>query len=135
MTKEDLNKYTKDELIEAIMQFSYYYKQFGTKIYNCLVENRKRRNLKYFKELTKKSNQARKDYVKANGKYNDYLFEIARKYNIVKEDGTFKWGDWFGNVSEEENSKALSLENDVNDKLKEMNRLHKEWEKADKELI
>lgn len=131
MTKEDLKKYTKDELIEAIMRIDKFY---GATISHVLEEIRRNKISKSYDEITEKSNQAIKDYFEANKKYNDYLFEIARKYNIVKEDGSFKWGDWFGNVSEEENNKALTLENDKNAKLKEMKRLDKEWEKAEKEL-
>lgn len=131
MTKEDLKKYTKDELIEAIMRID---KWYGATISHVLEEIRRNKISKSYDEITKKSNQAVKDYFEANKKYNDYLFEIARKYNIVKEDGSFRWGDWFGNVSEEENDKALALEKDAKNKLEEMKRLDKEWEKAEKEL-
>ena len=131
MTKEDLKKYTKDELIEAIMRID---KWYGTTISHILEEIRRNKISKSYDEITEKSNQATKDYIEANKKYNDYLFEIARKYNIVNDKGNFRWGDWFCNATRKEYNEAMALEKDAKNKLEEMNRLVEECKKADKEL-
>lgn len=123
--RSELYKYTKEEIIEAIEHVC----KAPDRLYmRCMIISRmddireETRQNEFFK-LMNQRNAAYKKYSEAHKKYDSYLFEIAKKYNILKNDNTFKLGDFFNKATEKEVDTAISLERDRKKKYEEYMRL------------
>lgn len=125
--RSELYKYTREEIIEAIEHVC----KEPSKLYirsmiiSRMNDVREEARQNKFDELTEQCNAVFKEYLEAHKKYNSYLVETAKKYNILNDDNTFKIYDWFKVVTEEEMAAGLTLGRDMKKKYEEYNRLHR----------
>lgn len=123
--RSELYKYTKEEIIEAVEHVCkapdklYIRSMIIRRMNNIREETRQNK----FDELMKQRDAAFKEYLESHKKYNSYLAETAKKYNILNDDNTFKVSDWFKVVTEEEMNAGLTLERDMKKKYEEYKRL------------
>lgn len=113
--RSELAKYTKEEIINALEKYckSPDKEYIKTCIIYYMDEERCIQQHNKFNKVQEECDKALNEYLEAYKKYNDYLFDIARKYNILKEDGSFKYGDWFDKATKEEMNNGLNLERDM----------------------
>ena len=123
--RSELYKYTKEEIIEAIEHVckepSRLY--IRSMIINRMNDVREKTQTNKFNELIEQCIAVFKEYLETHKKYNSYLAETAKKYNILNDDNTFKLSDWLKVVTEEEMDTALTLESDMKKKNEEYKRL------------
>lgn len=109
MTTEELKRklrgYTKDEIIEAILD-----ERAANELIRALKRNR-------IDSLWDQECRAEEEVLKIKKDCDRYFFEIAEKYGIVavNEEGIedFNWDDWFFVTTSEERVKANSLKDDI----------------------
>ena len=123
--RSELYKYTKEEIIEAIEHVCKAPDRLYIRsmIINRMDDIREETRQNEFFKLMDQRRAACEKYFEAHKKYNSYLFEIAKKYNILNDDNTFKIGDFFGKATEQEIDTAISLERDRKKKYEEYMRL------------
>lgn len=123
--KSELFKYTREEIIEAV---EYVCKE-PSRLYIRSMIIRRMNNVRAetqhnkFNELMDQCDTAANEYFEADKKFKSYLMEVAKKYNILKDDNTFKVSDFFDKATEEEVNTALSLESDMRNKYNKYKKL------------
>lgn len=123
--RSELYKYTKEEIIEALEHVCkapdrLYIRSMIIRRMNDVREDAQ---LNKFDELQEQCSAVFKEYLEAHKKYNSYLVETAKKYNILNDDNTFKLYDWFKVVTEKEMNEGLTLERDMKKKYEEYKKL------------
>lgn len=123
--RSELYKYTKEEIIEAIEHVCKAPDRLYIRsmIINRMNDVREKTQTNKFNELIEQCIAVFKEYLEAYKKYNSYLVETAKKYNILNDDNTFKLSDWLEVVAEEEMDTALTLESDMKKKYEEYKKL------------
>lgn len=123
--RSELYKYTKEEIIEAIEHVCKAPDRLyiHSMIINRMNDVREKTQTNKFNELIEQCIAVFKEYLETHKKYNSYLAETAKKYNILNDDNTFKLFDWLEVVAEEEMDTALTLESDMKKKYEEYKKL------------
>lgn len=115
--KDLLHSLTKEETIEIIDEFL---KSTGwhERYENMLVMQAEiyiqRKKQREEEAQCRKELDLFNEFGRASNEYQNYVFNIARKYGIIEKDrdgkDTFNWGKWFNKATAEEKQKALELE-------------------------
>lgn len=123
--RSELYKYAKEEIIEAIEHVCKAPDRLYIRsmIISRMNDVREKTQTNKFNELIEQCIAVFKEYLETHKKYNSYLAETAKKYNILNDDNTFKLSDWLKVVTEEEMDTALTLESDMKKKYEEYKRL------------